>query len=103
MKVLLEPGLTPSSFGVGLDGEYIFILSPCCTDKIRYDPMISLDPAQALKKQGVSRGPGLAKCIRCGEFYKAYSDTSITLRGCIQSTIYLKFWTEIEDITLEEV
>lgn len=103
MKVLLEPGIAPSGFGVGLDGEYIFILSPCCTDRIRYDRTVSLDYDELLRAQGVSGGPGLAKCVGCGEFYKAFSDTDKPLKSCLRSQVYLRVWTEIKDITLEEI
>lgn len=71
MKIVLPPGHSPSTFGVGMDekNQMLCIITVCCSDKVEDGSEIrySVDGLD-----GAPDGPVRLECASCRAPYKGY-------------------------------
>lgn len=101
--VLINPGSTPSTFGLLQEDDDVYIITGCCGKKFDETagfPWLTDEETDDKDMKGASNG-----CIRltcpCGKKYKGYTDFQRSVDQLRYGPGWLETWTNLQDVKIE--
>lgn len=96
MKVLVVGGSTPYGYGIGQDDDTLWMISPCCDQKLEY---MSVESPTKGMTDGKPSGPAVLRCTSCNNRFRGYSNDSYPTNESAYG--WIQTWTGLSEVKVE--